>query len=912
VSRYLLIFILLYSTNLLGQEIDHSEIEYSKLINWLRHLDYSPSSVATLNKSLQITKEYLASSKEEISPQAKRTLALHRQKLTGYTRIAKQISSCLHGDDVRALQDSVLLAAAGEDPCHSKRVNPLELASVKRSAVYIGEIALAQATHHQGVMDLLTSKLTTSNIFPFSTKQSGEKICDQVRNRFLNYQEEITQKCQMLLSSFQNDPKSYPSYPTIESAQNAFNQKAFAVNKLLIKLNRGLEKRLTTFARENPGSTAWEWKELLLKLAKDDPLYHQYLKQYNQSTSDTTGRLLLIPPLDAKFRSPLNFKWQEIGTPIMGADRSIHITLPLHGAQNPSYAPTANNPLIVTKELIEELTERLHQRQDIALNKLALLTHRLGNPKSSADLTKVAPYSLGAVLINHPDLTPYACKAMNEIMSDDRRTKLIFDVIDYIALGIGVVPVFGWGTSLTVKGSSAASRALLTAGRFATSQSVTAINYGMMSVEAGNILHRLDHYQEILNTLMSTVANSPKTSSNLKQQLQQAKDDLDSAILYSYMAGGAALLSSTAGAINLLRISRLSNPVTMSKQIKNLSQNIRAQSRGMIFPDELVYHNSQLTHAARLGVTKALIPRLTRKQKDAILVAHNIGIGTSDIYRYSRGEIIQKYRTLRRAGIKEKDAVILIKSGLVGKSSKGWMGFLLGRGNGATDIGKKATVDKAVEAASTKKPSVAKKLFDKWTKSFRFHGDKIPYATLNGKNLDPSYYQTLYHGHHALPHKIPDISEAEAIELAFKEGLPARGKNSDLLNYAEELYLRENYHHSKKLRPSFRGTTREIASPGDLSSAAINWADEGGYIYEIKGVPGWDVNMHLDGRVKGAGGYYRGNSMSGENEIAIHGKVPGKYICRIGRVTRSYAGRLVIKTMDWTINPHYAGSEPCP
>lgn len=126
----------------------------------------------------------------------------------------------------------------------------------------------------------------------------------------------------------------------------------------------------------------------------------------------------------------------------------------------------------------------------------------------------------------------------------------------------------------------------------------------------------------------------------------------------------------------------------------------------------------------------------------------------------------------------------------------------------------------------------------------------------------------------------------------FAKGLEARGNNTDLLNQVTQGPDR-----------AFRGTTREVIQP-DGSAGAGAWAGEGGWVYEIDGVRGWDANRSLDGRVPKPDGTFGGNPMYGEHEVSILAGVPPSRIKRaIPMIEKS--GRL---TPDWANvqnNPNY-------
>jgi hypothetical protein len=83
------------------------------------------------------------------------------------------------------------------------------------------------------------------------------------------------------------------------------------------------------------------------------------------------------------------------------------------------------------------------------------------------------------------------------------------------------------------------------------------------------------------------------------------------------------------------------------------------------------------------------------------------------------------------------------------------------------------------------------------------------------------------------------------------------------------------------------------------------WADAGGVVFEIRGVPTWDVNRALDGRVQRPDGTFRGNLMGGEQEYAILSEVPANRIVRAGIVTESRNGIPIVRPSDWIQNPRY-------
>jgi len=123
-----------------------------------------------------------------------------------------------------------------------------------------------------------------------------------------------------------------------------------------------------------------------------------------------------------------------------------------------------------------------------------------------------------------------------------------------------------------------------------------------------------------------------------------------------------------------------------------------------------------------------------------------------------------------------------------------------------------------------------------------------PVALVNGKPVPPSGYGRVFRGEDASP----DV-------VARDGGFKAAGTNWDLQRHAEELWRFD----TKVNDSAFHGST---ALPGQ----AAEWGD---WTYRIEGMPQWDVNQVMQGRI-GSVGSFRGNLMYGENELAIPGETP--------------------------------------
>lgn len=167
---------------------------------------------------------------------------------------------------------------------------------------------------------------------------------------------------------------------------------------------------------------------------------------------------------------------------------------------------------------------------------------------------------------------------------------------------------------------------------------------------------------------------------------------------------------------------------------------------------------------------------------------------------------------------------------------------------------------------------------------------RTPRALLpNGQWVEPTARSSRrYHG--------LDVSDAEAHRL-MSEGLPARGPNLDL------------YNHSRQ-RPdtAFRGATAEVLTPdrGDQQGAGA-WADDGGWVFEVEGVPSWHLESQLAGRVLEIDGFTGlSKGTRAELEHAILAGVPSERIISIRKIYK-INGRL--RPEPPIPNPNYRGRQ---
>ncbi|HBL15893.1 MAG: hypothetical protein A2X36_17595 [Elusimicrobia bacterium GWA2_69_24] len=162
----------------------------------------------------------------------------------------------------------------------------------------------------------------------------------------------------------------------------------------------------------------------------------------------------------------------------------------------------------------------------------------------------------------------------------------------------------------------------------------------------------------------------------------------------------------------------------------------------------------------------------------------------------------------------------------------------------------------------------------------------VPKAILpDGTAIRPDSWEGGFHGAEVTPEQI-----------VAQHGFPARGTSEDwrLLEHSEEEH--------PEAKSAFRGTTDIVSSRDDTGAAY--WADDGGYVYEIRGVPTWDLNSDLFGRVF-RGGRYRGNLMSQEAENAVPAEIPLECIVRWGQVRSTSTGTPYVPESDWTPNPSF-------
>jgi hypothetical protein len=166
-------------------------------------------------------------------------------------------------------------------------------------------------------------------------------------------------------------------------------------------------------------------------------------------------------------------------------------------------------------------------------------------------------------------------------------------------------------------------------------------------------------------------------------------------------------------------------------------------------------------------------------------------------------------------------------------------------------------------------------------------------ATTSGEVIEEEIRPTLPENHPWVLYNAPGMTWDE---VKAHDGLPSRGTNHDLHAYVERTAGDE------ASKYAFRGTTKLLAHPGNDEVGACAWAGVGHVVLMISGVPAWDVNPLLEGRIRTADGRFRGNKVHGEQEYAVDARVPLNRIIAYGIVKETAMGPVV---KQWFRNEHY-------
>lgn len=219
-----------------------------------------------------------------------------------------------------------------------------------------------------------------------------------------------------------------------------------------------------------------------------------------------------------------------------------------------------------------------------------------------------------------------------------------------------------------------------------------------------------------------------------------------------------------------------------------------------------------------------------------------------------------------------------LEGGLTGAMLGGILGRLFGRGS-------RGPSDAYLDATRTARDAAGRTDIATTPPTAVAGETTGPVVYVNGEPVPPSHYGKVYHGDGLTPEQVRSNG-----------GFKAAGDNWDLIAHTEETSARSGGRNDSALR----GATT-------LVKDAAQWGD---WVYEIEGVPVWDANKVLQGKVRVAGvGEFRGTLMHGEVEQSIPGEIPLKNITRFGQVIQFGKGSGVKVWYNWDTYPG-AGPDP--
>ncbi|MGC4062135.1 MAG: hemagglutinin repeat-containing protein [Aquabacterium sp.] len=145
------------------------------------------------------------------------------------------------------------------------------------------------------------------------------------------------------------------------------------------------------------------------------------------------------------------------------------------------------------------------------------------------------------------------------------------------------------------------------------------------------------------------------------------------------------------------------------------------------------------------------------------------------------------------------------------------------------------------------------------------------YATFYGEKVTPLNQAEVYHGTNKQTLGLNNMSNQEAAQYLYQNGLNARGTNIELQDHVAGLP-----------DTAFRGTTSARGTM-NKDAGALYWAGDDGLVIQLKNVPGYEVNMLRETSSKGGGlsGYAQGKATSGEQEISVPAKIAPENIEQI-------------------------------
>ncbi|UCV14765.1 two-partner secretion domain-containing protein [Quatrionicoccus australiensis] len=144
-------------------------------------------------------------------------------------------------------------------------------------------------------------------------------------------------------------------------------------------------------------------------------------------------------------------------------------------------------------------------------------------------------------------------------------------------------------------------------------------------------------------------------------------------------------------------------------------------------------------------------------------------------------------------------------------------------------------------------------------------------ATFYGEPVTPSNQSAVFHGTNKQTLGLDGMTNMEAAQHLYENGLNARGTNIELQDHVAGVP-----------DTAFRGTTNQLSSP-NKDAGAVYWAGDDGLVIKLKNVPGYDINELRNTSSTGGGlsGYVQGKTTSGELEISVPAKIAPENIEKI-------------------------------
>lgn len=586
--KVLAFFIACFSNILLASEVQ--QIKKHLLFEWVANLEFTPNNNPSQNNLLIETKKLITDSlreRKDLNQKEILTLKAHHKKISSFLKIKEEIDNC-GPDDIRGLKMGTLIKASQISPCRLlTNANPLNTEQEKNFRTIQNHLdndmkdeklnILGNKITKEALRNNLKAQLSINHMFHNLTGDNPD-ICKNLSNNFPQYKTEITKECH----NFKNELKTsklIPKYKNIDQIKSDFSQRSTKLNKTIKDINHNISCELAE-KRDEQGLNALQILKLARNRLNNDPQYINYLQQYDQVTQDNTGRLLLIPPLDKKFGSPI--KGKDIQLKAIKSHHKkcsdgrmpIGLHIPIHLSHNYQFSQKQNDIDISQKE-IQELVSSIKKSQNKATKKLITSAKENDPIKKIEQIIKYNPLALGKALITNPNNIRYLCPIMAKINKADKRTKNILTVVDYTALTIGVIPFFGVAGKFASKGINVSSKLISSAITASLGRTASIAAMAATSAEMANSYHKLNYYNGISENFNYIILNANNSSEEAKRKYNEAKSNYDKAIMDSFLIGGASTLSSALALKNLVQsknieISHITKKLNqMTKNLKN-------------------------------------------------------------------------------------------------------------------------------------------------------------------------------------------------------------------------------------------------------------------------------------------------------------------------------------------------------